>query len=393
MDTQLIKKRIEQIAISMANTPNSMPTGLLQEDGGKLLFYAYYNQYKQDSFANDEFQRQLELYLEKISSGIYFPSYCNGLSGMLFMLDFLLKDEIINIDISQAKKYCDSFLLKVLEEQMKNGECDFLHTATGILYYFANNSSTYIDIIDHSVEYLKQNAIKMECGIAWRDKFEKNSLINFSISISHGMAGLVIVLTALEYNRKTTHKLYPLIQGAIDFILSQKYTNDIGSCYPTYCLEADQGNKSRLGWCNGDLGIGLALWYAGKIYRNKLWTQEALKIFNIDMYRKNVKETLVKDAGFCHGTSGIAQIYRRMYFETGNPLYYETSMHWINETLKMGNEDDEKQIGYKTYFQGKYYPCDNSLLSGLSGIGMVLLSFLCDEKKSSWDKLFLLSIN
>lgn len=389
MTNDVIENRIDRIALALSKTSNDK-TGLLQEDGGKLLFLAYYSKYKQSTIISNIYQKQLLLFCDKLCSGVYNPSYCEGVSGMIFLLDFLNKEKLTELDLSEIKEHYDNYLKKILDIYIDRGENDFLYTSVGLLYYFTNSCNIPDGYLESRISRLAKHSIKMPKGIAWRDNFEKKSEINFNISISHGMAGLIVILVKLQ--KRVSYDLSPLIKSAIDFVLSQKYKNfcDIGSCYPTYCLDADQEFKSRLGWCNGDLGIGMALWHAGNYFKNEIWIKEAIELFNFNAYRRNEKDTYVKDAGFCHGAAGIAQIYRRLFFETGKELYYNTSFYWIMKTLEFG-DDNDFQTGYKTYFQGNFYPSDNSLLSGLSGIGLSLLSFLNSKSYSTWDAIFLLS--
>lgn len=384
-----IKNRINNIASTLLDSSNDK-IGLLQEDGGKLLFWAYYSKYKQCKVIDEVYQKQLVSFCDRLCSGIYNPSYCEGLSGIIYLLDFLNKEKLAELDLSDIKEHYDKYLKQILDVQIEKAENDFLYTSVGLLNYFVNNYSISDKYLEDCVNRIANHSIKMSQGIAWRDNFEKRSDINFNISISHGMAGLIIILVKLQ--RRISFDLLPLVKSAIDFVLSQKYDDysNIGSYYPTYCLDADQGFKSRLGWCNGDLGIGLALWHAGTYYRNESWIKEATELFCFNTQRKNEEDTYVKDAGFCHGSAGIAQIYRRLFLETGRDIYYHNSFYWIVKTLELGNDDDI-QVGYKTYSQGNFYPSDNSLLSGLSGIGLSLLSFLNDKSYSTWDTFFLLS--
>lgn len=389
MKDDLIENRINRIALTLIESSKDNP-GLLHEDGGKLLFLAYYAKYKQTKIFDDIYQKYLLSFCDRLCSGVYRPSYCDGLAGMIYLLDFLNEEKLSDLDLSEIKKHYDSYLKKILDVYIERGENDFLYTSIGLLNYFINNYNiSYEKYLEVCIDRLIKHSVSMPKGIAWRDNFEKKSEINFNISISHGMAGLIIILVKLQ--KKVKFDLFPIIKSSIDFILSQKYENysNIGSFYPTYCLDADQGFKSRLGWCNGDLGIGLALWHAGTCFKNEHWIKEAVELFNFNTSRKEEKDTYVKDAGFCHGTAGIAQIYNRLFLETGKELYYRTSYYWILRTLDLGNDNDY-QVGYKTYYQGDYYPSDNSLLSGLSGIGLSLLSFK-NKSYSAWDKIFLLS--
>ncbi|MCD7931702.1 MAG: hypothetical protein LUH15_10300 [Tannerellaceae bacterium] len=144
--------------------------------------------------------------------------------------------------------------------------------------------------------------------------------------------------------------------------------------------------KSPLSWCYGDLGLGIAFCQAGTVLRKREWIEEGLKVFQLTSIR-SFEEDNVIDAGICHGSAGIAMIFRRMFCETNYKEFREISLFWLNKTLAFAHFEDGL-AGYKTFSNNKW-SCDCSLLTGISGIGLVLLSYLENEQK--WDEMFLLS--
>jgi lantibiotic modifying enzyme len=100
---------------------------------------------------------------------------------------------------------------------------------------------------------------------------------------------------------------------------------------------------------------------------------------------------MVRDAGICHGTAGIAHIFNRLYRTTKQYRFQEAANYWCLETLKMSKFEDGF-AGYKTWHTEEYggwQPCNN-LLEGIAGIGLSLLSFVMPEDPA-WDECLLLS--
>jgi len=64
--------------------------------------------------------------------------------------------------------------------------------------------------------------------------------------------------------------------------------------------------------------------------------------------------------------------------------------YWIAETLKYSKFHDGLS-GYKTVM-GNAYINEYSLLEGIAGIGLSLLSSIDSTQYSSWDSLFLLNL-
>jgi lantibiotic modifying enzyme len=107
--------------------------------------------------------------------------------------------------------------------------------------------------------------------------------------------------------------------------------------------------------------------------------------------RRGLQENSVLDAGVCHGTAGIASIFNRLYLKTAREEFKEAAVYWCQETLSMAKFEDGF-AGYKTWRTEKYggWQTSTSLLEGVSGIGLCLLSFVTSDDPA-WDECFLLS--
>ncbi len=107
--------------------------------------------------------------------------------------------------------------------------------------------------------------------------------------------------------------------------------------------------------------------------------------------RKNLKVNGVFDSSFCHGTSGIGHIYNKAYQYTKDVKYKEASKYWFTKTLELAKFEDG-YAGYKTWFgtDNESWKNELGLLTGISGVGLSLISFVSDISPD-WDKIFLLS--
>jgi lantibiotic modifying enzyme len=86
------------------------------------------------------------------------------------------------------------------------------------------------------------------------------------------------------------------------------------------------------------------------------------------------------DAAICHGAIGIAQILRHFYWETNDNSLLHASNKWIAQTLQMATFTNG-YAGFKAYRKpehGGSQP-EYDILSGITGIGLGLLSFLSEE--------------
>ena len=142
-------------------------------------------------------------------------------------------------------------------------------------------------------------------------------------------------------------------------------------------------NSSRLAWCYGDLTALYVLLHMLPVFPAK---NDVVQMLELVAKRRIYSETYVRDAGFCHGASGIAHIFNRLYRNTGNVCFEETAKYWLERTLLLGCEA-EGVAGYIINEHPNIHPLD--LLVSVSGIGSVLLSFQNPEL-INWDETMLL---
>lgn len=146
-----------------------------------------------------------------------------------------------------------------------------------------------------------------------------------------------------------TEKTFHLLNGAIRYLLNNQLDASLyHSTFPNGVIESESPSNSRLAWCYGDLGIGMALYLAGKTTNNINWESKALEVLLRTTKRRTDDLTLVVDAGLCHGAVGIAHIYNRMYGYTKNIIFKEASDYWFSKTLDMAKFDDGL-AGYKAW--------------------------------------------
>lgn len=352
---------------------------------------AYYFKY----FQPEENETQLEKYLnsvfEDLAGGLYQPSYCQGVSGMLYVLNHLGRNGFIRIEMSEAESCYANYLKTQLEVWLKEGYYDFLHGALGIVYYFLSSARLREDraFFQRLTEGLLASALSEGSDkLYWEDKFDG---VASNISLAHGMSSLILILSYIYRSGLGTLDLRRKIDQAVHFILAQQHPPGGFSCYPNI-NRTDDFTTPRLAWCYGDLGIGAALWQVSVMLERKELGREAVRIFKAAENRKDMVENRVYDACFCHGSAGISHLFRWMYEQTGIASFLPVSRYWLNKTIEFSTGKDSDSIGFKCFMEGKYEVADMSLLDGISGIGMVLMSaVISPEKLAPWGSIFLLN--
>lgn len=244
--------------------------------------------------------------------------------------------------------------------------------------------------MDSIIKSAKQDAN----GIKWISNMHKKSTDSqikvYNLSLSHGMSSTISFLSELALIKKFRKDCIHLLKKSTNYILSYELPKSSKSLFPNRILEdgsADQ--NSRLAWCYGDFGIGLALLKASKVLKDEELREKALFILEHTTCRKVKKDTFVIDAAICHGAFGNAQIYTFLYNETKNELYKESARYWIQYGMNMSVHDD----GYAGFKQwegnSEEWSPKTSLLEGIAGIGLSIIDYLSEEP-NTWDKCILL---
>jgi lantibiotic modifying enzyme len=402
---QLEKKLQEISTVLIREYKQDNNIGVLSGASGIALFFFYYSKYLDIDTYADIGIKILEDIINRINDGYQYPTYCIGIAGAGWVFEHLFEEDFLDANNDELLPELDNYLVGIMNFEMQNGNYDFLHAGIGYGYYFlkrfqnTKNSDLkerYRDYLTNMVLLLNKTAEKDTKGIKWQSIINKETeeLKGYNLSLSHGMSSIIIFLAKLHKIDNFKVSVTPLLKGAINYIQNQEIKDQNSFCsYPSWVTTQNTDkNKSRLAWCYGDLGIGLAFWHASKTLNDKNLKNKALEILLSATNRKLIEDTLVKDAGVCHGSFGNTQIFNYMYQETNNIIFKNAATYWIDKGLKMAIYKD----GYAGYKQSigvggneKWSP-EISLLEGVAGIGLTIIDYLANYK-NSWDECLMIS--
>lgn len=393
---QLKLGQISEIIYQKVEKPNEGKIGgLYSGEFGVLLFLLYYSNYSKEEKKNHLTEVFTERLIADLGADISMHTFASGLSGILYLFEFVKEKDLLAVDLADIEKILDDFLIYRMQDEMRKPNIDFMHGALGVALYFLKthrNEKCINEIIDMLYEIAEKDTDKNV--FKWKSYFSIAKEItrsdDYNISLSHGMASIVIFLSRAMKNKIQNNKIIKMLEGAINYILSQRIDFKLyGSHFPKPSLNHDERYplKSRLAWCNGDLGIAFSLWEAGKVTNNNEWKKIAFDIFIDSTKRLSSSDSGVVDAWICHGSAGIALIFRRMYLETKCNDFLLATNYWIGQTLKMPVFYDEIAYNKDSHLNGE---SDYSFLTGLSGVGLLFLSYL-ENDEQDWDNMLLLS--
>lgn len=395
MNKEIVSQKIElivnEILLRINECTKDKQLGILNGNFGILLFLFYYVRYSKKQSIITLVEKYAEELLMVLPKGVQHYTFCSGLSGILYLFNFLRNHQFIDIDIGPYKAEFELYIMNEMKKDFAIGNYDFMHGALGGGIYFLGQHSNKKSI-DDVVNYLYSIAEVDDT----KNVFKWQSLINstsdirgYNISLSHGISSIIIFLCNVIKGGIDNKKIRLMLKGSINYVLSQQVdVAEYGCYFPSHSLEYSSTLKSRLAWCYGDLGIAMSLWQAGKLLVDSELQKKSLEILIHSTSRISYSKSVVNDAGICHGSAGIVMVYNRMYIDTRMDLFKEARNYWLIRTLNYSYHNDGL-AGYKTVC-GKELIKDYSLLTGISGIGLILISCLAGDKQD-WDSFFLLS--
>jgi lantibiotic biosynthesis protein len=386
-----IEKKLQEIYLLLTQL-DIEHYSLLLDSGGKLLFLYEYGKHTNNKAVISNFEIELIKFTENFSNT---PSttFCSGMAGNIWLLEYFKNENIIDDLLSEIKTELNESFLTWGQNFLKVKNYDFLHGLIGLLH-----AGNYCEVINQSIikeladEMLKD--LKFESNtnfiLDWLpEKEDDPSVEKINFGLAHGLPSAMIVLSNIS---AIDMKYKKAAIGISNFIFENSRKAEQRSLYSSIIYDRKQNDfESRLAWCYGDLGISLAFWQVGKKLSIEQYKAEAIRIMKHNANRIDLVENSVNDCGLCHGSAGIAHIFRRFWWETNETIFKETADFWTLQTLKMATNTGglagycvHRNIGEQKWIN------DYGLLEGIAGIGLSLLSSIQDTS-TNWDECLMMS--
>jgi len=373
--------------------------GLLSGYSGCALFYAYYYRLS----GKQQHLRRLHQVLQKMTAALaeeeLIASHCSGVAGIAWCLQHLTNQGFIErAEIDDAFEETDEMLSRYLQRELEQQRYDFLHQGLGAALYFLERpmNAAAGAALATMVTQLEQAAITLDTGISWKDQFVRkdNTEDHYNLGLAHGVPAILAILGILYGKGICVERTLPLLEKGVQWLLSTRNKPGVeaGSWFPTMVTGnniAIGSPQSRLGWCYGDMGIAITLWNIGVRLGKEAWKREAVDILAHTLSHRDSRNGTVRDAGLCHGSMGIAHIYRRVYTGSGDERLQAGTGKWLEQTFELGAWEDGP-AGFKTHTLNGYINTFN-LLEGVTGIGLALMAALDEDAMPAWDRCLLLS--
>ncbi len=361
---------------------------------GMILLQSTLSQYFHDKQLKKEMYENISrlIYLLENEETLTF-TFCDGIAGVGWLFIYLKDKKLIEIDVDEFLDEIDVTLSNLIDLLISDENYDFLNGLVGIGIYFLKRKK--YDVVKRMISSLYSKISDEFIEIKFVNKnFNGNRYYDFGLA--HGNAAILFFISKCYSLNILRTKCFKIIKGMVKFFFNNIQSNDSIAIFP-YKIPSEQYKKDktiqfcRLGWCYGDLSILHTLLLVSIWINDKKLNKRVLEMLkNKTSNRKSIKQTLINDAGFCHGAAGVGYIFYKLYKLTGEKIFLYTSTFWTKKTLQ---NSKGAGIGGKYILNIKTEKSISpwELLTGYAGIGLFLSSIISIDKNNDWDEIFLLS--
>lgn len=349
---------------------------------GLCLFLYYYSFIDKRNTLWKEYYCELNQEIANLSIETGYEIACN-MNFVWFTSHIHKKKDCDFAELDDFFKDSDEFFFQLMLKYIRNNSYDLLYGATQIASYFLDRfifaPLRYRKYLDVYVELLYAQADKLDNNrLTWKSMIDSSQpdVLGYNLGLAHGIPSLIMFFSKLK-NKGYSHPLLDkMLLSSCYYMLSIEQNFKISKSHFGVRLLPGQvkSEMSRIGWCYGDLGIASAFFYASKYDKGNLNLKDkSIEIICDTFDRINQKDTLIVDNCLCHGTAGVAIMYDLLFRNIDDPRCKKNAIYWYLQTI---NEpyDANYYAGYKIYKGDYMYKSDLSFLSGISGIGLSLIS-------------------
>ena len=390
----LLQHKVSSSPVQTYLFPTAATDGLLSGNLGKVVYDLTLAKSTGDTRL---YQTGLNLLLAIINrigqeNGLRDFSLGSGLTGLGMTITYLEDYHLVtDYAFDDLLAEIDTNVATNALKQLDWYHTDFLYGAGGQLYYLARRIrqrpkvETLLPLL---VSKINEYKIADEYGIRfWNTPYfrmsetDRHDSINFSLS--HGLPGFLLVLLHLQQNCSSL-ALEEIIREGIRFILRYRSASPPKGVYNLFPASVnlripEQEYTKRLAWCYGDGNILLLLYMAAQVLNEEEYSKKADEI-GIKVVQRKISETTANtDSHFCHGTTGIACLYKTLFERSGQAMYEEAYYYWLSVSYRYFEEDIRS---------GSFAEEPTALLSSRLGAELVLRT--ADKGNMQWTQLFLL---
>jgi lantibiotic biosynthesis protein len=250
------------------------------------------------------------------------------------------------------------------------------------------------------IQHLEAIAERTDGGITWHTRpdllpeWQRQGCPGgyYNLGVAHGMPGVIHFLSEAMAAGVEHKGAGPLLDGAVDWLMAQRRPAGSASWFSGW-LAPGHATDSRGAWCYGDIGILSVLFQVARRRRRDDVRRFANDLLDHCLARAP-EDYGVVDAPLCHGATGAAHVFNRLYQVEGDPRCRDAALAWFDRALAM-RQPTSAVGGFLASTRPDLagpivWEASPAFLDGAIGVALALLSAVT-ATEPSWDRLLLLS--
>lgn len=363
---------------------------------GLAVFHAQLAHATGDDEARARADACLDDAIEVLSTAPLGASLYAGFTGVAWAAQ--LVGDLLHREDDDRNEAIDDALCGLLDRIDPNeASYDLIHGLTGLGVYALERAPrpTAERCVSQLVHYLATRAREDDHGTYWwtgpslllgrnRTQYPAGGV---DLGVAHGIAGVLPFLAGARAAGIRTATADALLDGAVRWLAAHALDTGAGPTIPYFIADGSAPRPARSAWCYGDPGAAAALLVAAREARRPDWTEFATRLA-IAAAQRPAGASGVVDAGFCHGSAGLAHLFNRLHQMTGEPTLEAAALFWLERTLEWCERvEDEAAPGAgpdAAPWNGE------GVLEGAAGVALVLLA-AGTAVEPVWDRMFAVS--
>lgn len=327
------------------------------------------------SGAHEISRRLQETVVKSLSIGLdQGVSFAHGLSGVLWGVDKIVHSSQPPEELLEAVHSLDKKLSRRVDD-LAHMRYEFLYGVAGIGKYAIDRRSVPVHepLVEAVFSVLVEQVARHDgCVITPRNQILNTGLRAsrvegvIDLGIAHGNAGLLSVLSqALNRGLLPKKACHSVSRLAHDLLTYVRIEPDGNQGVPSF---AHSTVRCHLGWCYGTLSTAVAILNAAVALKHSGLLESARRLA-LSAASTSFADSHIRELTFCHGKMGVALIFDRLARRLEQDSLYLARDRWLASAL-----DWSKSKSFEDYWEP--LAKGGGILSGLSGVGLSLLSIL-----------------
>jgi hypothetical protein len=379
--------------------------GLASGDAGIALFLAYAAKALPDRGFEDAAESAWDRATEAISHGLPDASLFSGFLGVGWVTEHL-RTRLFDGEGDDPNDGVDEALAERLDQRLDEHFELLLGLAGYAVYALERPSERARESLGCIVRRLDEMAEVQSVGRAWRTppRFLLPPFVppggpkcDLNLGVAHGNPAVIAAVACALSAGVEVARSRRLLDDAVAWLLAQELPRQPIA----FGYNVGDPRTPRAAWCYGDPGVVSALTLAARAAGRSDWLAEARRLA-LHSVLLPADGWGVEDAALCHGASGLALIYQRLWHVFDEPQLLETARALYRMALEL-HQEGTGVGGYRAWgllpsatttrttdLHDVGWVDDDGFLTGAAGIGLALLAG-ATSVEPAWDRCLFLS--